>query len=65
MPELRYNLGHGYLRYPVSTKDKMISLLVKLRHCKGGFCYNINDKDGICWSKNIQSYTEVLKTLNA
>ncbi len=65
MPELRYNLGYGYLRYAVPTKDKMITLLVKLRNCKGGFYYNQNDNEGITWSKNINSYNDVLKTLNS
>ena len=61
MPELRFNLGHGYLRYHVPTKMDMIAFLVKLRHCKSGFYYNQNDEDGIVWAKTLAYYNDILK----
>ena len=66
MPELRLDLGYGYLKYPIASKQAAIKLLVRLRHCKSGFYYNQNDPDNcIILAKTLQGYNEILKVIQS
>lgn len=62
MPELRFNLGHGYLRLTLSKND-MIKALVTLRHCNAGLYYNQNDTNPVV-AHNVD-YTKITKALLA
>lgn len=62
MPELRFNLGYGYLRR-YFTKDEMIAFLVNSRHCKSGFYYNQNDENMIVFAKTLAHYNDILKLI--
>lgn len=63
MPELRFNLGYGYLRLRIASEADMIRILVLTRNCKSGFTYNKNDSDGIIWAKTLAQYNEILRIL--
>lgn len=66
MPELRLNLGHGYLRYPIASKQAAIKLLVRLRHTNSGFYYNQNDPETcIILAKTLQGYNDIMKVIQS
>lgn len=62
MPELRFNLGYGYLKLNIKSKNDAIKILILTRHCKGGLFYNMNNPDDIIIIKN-SIYNEVVKIL--
>jgi hypothetical protein len=64
-PELRVNLGYGYLRYRIPSKNDAIRILVLLRRCNCGLYYNMNDSNPIITMRYIQQYNEVKKILDA
>jgi hypothetical protein len=64
MPELRLNLGYGYLKHTIPSKQAAIKLLVRLRGSNSGFYYNQNDPDNcIILAKTLQGYNEIVKVL--
>ncbi len=63
MPELRFNLGNGYLRLRIISQDDMIRILVLTRQCKSGLFYNKNDSEGIVYAKTLEHYNEILRIL--
>ena len=62
-PELRFNLGYGYLKLRIASKQDAIHILVLLRGCKSGFYYNKNDTEQIIWAKTLKHYSEINKIL--
>ncbi len=62
MPELRVNLGYGYLKLRIKTKMDAIKILILTRHCGAALYYNINDPYGIILLGNA-GYNEVVKIL--
>jgi hypothetical protein len=61
MPELRFNLGYGYLRLRIATKADAIRILILLRGCKSGLYYDQNDD--IIWAKTLKHYSDINKIL--
>ena len=62
--ELRFNLGYGYLRLRIKSKQDAIKLLVLLRGYNYGFYYNQNSREEyVFWAKNLKSYCEINKLL--
>ena len=61
-PELRWNLGYGYLRLRLPSETDAIKVLVLLRGCNSGFCY-IAGGDGIMWAKTLEGQVAAKKLL--
>jgi hypothetical protein len=63
MSELRFNLGYGYLRLRIASKQDAIKIMVLLRGCKSGFYYNQNDSEQLIWANTLKHYSDINKLL--
>lgn len=63
MPELRFNLGRGYLRLRIQSNDDALKLVILLRHCNSGLFYNKSDPQGLIEAKTLKQFNEITKCL--
>ncbi len=63
MLELRFHLGHGYLRLRIASGADMIRILILTRNCKSGLTYNKNSSEKIVWAKTLEHYNDILRIL--
>lgn len=61
-PELRWNLGYGYMRLRLSSHADAMKVLVLLSHHAQGFTYT-QGGDGIIWAKTLTGSSSAMKAL--
>ena len=61
-PELRFNLGYGYLKLRLPSRADAVKVLVLLRGCKAGFYYDMR-ANNIIVAKTLQTYSDINKIL--
>jgi hypothetical protein len=61
-PELRFNLGYGYLRLRLPSRADAIKMLVLTRGCGAGLYYN-EHANNLIYAKTLKPYCEMNKIL--
>jgi hypothetical protein len=62
MPELRFNLGYGYLRLRLPSRTDAIKMLVLTRGCGAGLYYD-RCANNFIYAKTLKPYSDINKIL--
>jgi hypothetical protein len=64
MDELRFQLGYGYLRLHLHTREDALKVVVLLRDCETGFFFDRNLKGPLVLQpRTLEHYSKITKLL--